>query len=142
MHPLYLQEEISGLDAEPQEEYDGYSVTYRTLGNTIYGLEGFYRQNGDAWERTYYLSRRNGEQEGLERWAIELPPPEEYGVKEFFAAAFDVKSEEEVVLFLQGQQDELPRTVCYLAVHMKATSPGTGMRQRWQTPYKTGCSCI
>lgn len=142
MHPLYLQEEISGLDAEPQEEYDEYSVTYRTLGNTIYGLEGFYRQNGDAWERTYYLSRRNGEQEGLERWAIELPPPEEYGVKEFFAAAFDVKSEEEVVLFLRGQQDELPRTVCYLAVHMKATSPGTGMRQRWQTPYKTGCSCI
>ncbi len=118
LHPLYLQEEVKGLDAELQEEYDGHSVTYRTLGNTIYGLENFYRQKGEVWERTYYLSRWNGEQEGMERWAIELPTPEEYGVKEFFAAAFDMKSEGELVLFLQGQQDALPRTACYLAVHM------------------------
>ncbi|MBO5282738.1 MAG: extracellular solute-binding protein [Lachnospiraceae bacterium] len=117
-HPLYLTEEVRGLSVEPQREYDGQSAEYCTLGNTIYELEEFYRQTGDTWERFYYIGRYDGTDAGIMHWEIELPQPEEYGVEEFYVAAFDVKDEEELVLFLQGQQSTLPRTACYLAVHM------------------------
>lgn len=117
-HPLYPAGEVRGLEAIPDEEYDGYSVQYCTLGNIAYGLEGFYRQTEDGWERSYYISRYDGTDEGAIHWPIELPGPEEYGAEEFIAAAFDVKQEQELVLFLQGLQDGQARKVCYLAVHM------------------------
>jgi len=118
MRPLYLTEQVDGLDVEPDEAYDGRSVAYCTLGNIIYGLEDFYRQTGDGWRHLRYISRYDGTDEGISRWPIELPAPQEYGAKEFSVAAFDIKGEEELVLFLQGWQDELPHTACYLAAHM------------------------
>lgn len=119
MHPLYLAEEIGGLEAEPDETYDGYSVSYCALGNTIFGLENFYQRTGDEWKNVYYdILRYDGTEEGILRWPIELPRPEEYGAEKFGIAAFDVAGEQELVLFLQGSRTELPRTACYLAVHM------------------------
>ena len=49
MYPLYLAKEIRGLDAEPEETYDGHFVSYCALGNAIYGLEDFYRQTEAGW---------------------------------------------------------------------------------------------
>ncbi|MDE6673583.1 MAG: ABC transporter substrate-binding protein [Acetatifactor sp.] len=152
MHPLYLTEEIKGLDAEPDEAYDGRTVTYCVLGNIIYGLEDFYRKTGDGWEHFYYIIRYDGTDEGVLRWPIELSLPEEYAGKEFVAAAFDVKGEQELVLFLQGHRDDLSNTACYLAVHMTPEGEllsvtdlypalrelGVGMETTYQTAYVDG----
>ncbi len=117
MHPLYLTEEVRDLAPEPDQAYDDRSVRYCTLGNAVYGLEEFYRQKGEVWERSYYLSRYDGTEGGITHRPVELPSPEEYGAEEFLAAAFDVKEEQELVVFLQGRQEESPGA-CYLAVHM------------------------
>ncbi len=118
MHPLYLTEEVRGLDVEFDEAYDDRYVTYCTLGNTVYGLEDFYRRTADGWEHFYYTCRYDGTDQGVMHWPIELPSPEDYGVTGFAMAAFDVKEERELVLFLQGQQDQPLLQGCYLAVHM------------------------
>ena len=152
MHPLYLTEEIKGLDAEPDETYDGRTVTYCALGNIIYGLEDFYRKTGDGWDHFYYIIRYDGTDEGVLRWPIELSLPEEYAGKEFVTAAFDVKGEQELVLFLQGHRDDLSNTACYLAVHMTPEGEllsvtdlypalrelGVGMETTYQTAYVDG----
>lgn len=118
MYPLYLAEEIGGLDAEYGEAHNGHSVSYCALGDTIYGLEDFYRQTGDGWEHHYYTSRYDGAEEPAVHWPIELPSPEEYGVKGFSVAAFDIKEEGELVLFLQGQPGGPDKRAGYLAMHM------------------------
>lgn len=118
MYPLYLAKEIRGLDAEPEETYDGHFVSYCALGNAIYGLEDFYRQTEDGWEHLYYTSRYDGTDDNVAHWPIQLPLPEEYGVKGFSVAAFDVKKEGELVLFLQGQPDGSAKTAAYLAMHI------------------------
>ena len=118
VYPLYLAEEVSGLDVEPDSAYDGRSVTYCALGNIIYGLEDFYRKTGDRWEHFYYISRFDGSDEDVTHWPIKLPPPEDYGVSGYAVASFDIKGEDELVVFLQGQQDQLLQQGCYLAVHM------------------------
>ncbi len=118
LHPLYLTEEIHGLDVEPAEAYDGRSVTYCALGNTIYGLESFYRKEGENRESFYYMSRYNGTDREIARCPIQLPSPAEYGIAGFIVAAFDVQDERELVLFLQGQQDQSLTQGCYLAVHI------------------------
>lgn len=147
MHPLYLTEETGGLDVEPDEAYDGRTVTYCALGNIIYGLENFYRKIGDGWEHLYYIIRYDGTDEGVLRWPIELSLPEEYEGKEFVVAAFDVKEEQELVLFLQGQRDEF-----YLAAHMTPEGAlisvtdlypalqelGVGMETTYDTAYVDG----
>lgn len=152
MHPLYLTEEVRGLDVEPDEAYDGRTVTYCALGNIIYGLEDFYRRTGDGWEHLYYIIRYDGTDEGVLRWPIELSLPEEYKAKGLVAAAFDVKGEQELVLFLQGQRDDLSHTACYLAVHMTPEGEllsvtdlypalrelGVGMETTYQTAYVDG----
>ncbi len=118
MHPLYPAGEIRGVGAEPEEAYEGHYVTYCTLGNTVYGLEDFYRRTEAGWEHSYYISRFDGADERGAYWPVELPLAEECGVKELTVAAFDVKEEQETVLFLQGRTDELNQAGCYLAVHM------------------------
>lgn len=152
MHPLYLTEETRGLDVDLDEAYDGRTVTYCALGNIIYGLENFYRKTGDGWEHLYYIIRYDGTDEGVLRWPIELSLPEEYGSKEPVVAAFDVKGEQELVLFLQGQRDEPSNTAYYLAVHMTPEGEllsvtdlypalqelGVGMGTTYQTAYVDG----
>lgn len=117
-HSLYLTEIVGELDVEPGETYDGHTVEYCVLGNRIYGLVDFYRQEGDGWEHCYYISSYEGGNGEVKYQPIELPSPEEYGVFSFSVAAFDVKGPQELVLFLQGKQDRPLLPGCYLAVHM------------------------
>lgn len=117
-HPLYLTEELNGLDAEPEEAYDERSVAYCALGNTVYSLESFYRKEGENRKSFYYLGHYNGASGEIAHCPVELPSPAEYGMTDFTMAAFDVQDQQELVLFLQGQQDQLLAQGCYLAVHI------------------------
>lgn len=117
-HSLYLSEVVEGLDLEPDGEYDSRSTDYVTLGNSVYWLDGFYRETQEGWEHRYYVSRYDGASGEVQHSPVELPPPEEYGADALVVASFDVRGERELVLFLQGQQEGAHRAPCYLAMHI------------------------
>lgn len=117
VRPLYLVEEVGGLDARPDRVYDEYSTYSCAIGNTVYSLNSF--SSADArGEHCYYINRYEGMEGEIAHWPVELPAPEEYGAEEFHVASMDGKKEGELVLFLQGMQDGGSRMACYLAVHM------------------------
>lgn len=115
VHTLYLGESSQGLEADHS---GARSSKYCAWGNALFGLDRFMQKSADSntEEWTYVLNRYETETGDIRRTSIELPDLPDYVETEKVVDAFDIMSDQELVLFVQVRQGGNARA--YLAIHM------------------------
>ncbi len=109
-----MEKYISGLEYQPEQEYDSSSSMYRCRGANFYSLDTFSTRANTFWQRDYYLSGYENDTGEIWHRHIELPEMEEYEEAEKYISAFDIRNAQEYVLFVQVFEED--ETVAYLAM--------------------------
>lgn len=111
---LYVGKYISGLEYQPDLEYDASSHRYRFLGADFYGLDRFRTGADSSRPWLCYLSGYEDATGEIWHQRIELPEMEEYKDAELSVSSFDIRDSQEYVLFTQIVQEN--ETLAYLAM--------------------------
>lgn len=118
LYSLYPGEQIRGMDTTEPQNYSAHSVEYCTYGNNIYAVNGFYWQMTDGWEEKYYLSCYEGDTGEIRKLPLSFSELEEYADQELRITNVNAQSDQELVVFVQGWQQDMTCTMSYLALHM------------------------
>ncbi len=111
----YLEKYISGLEYQPEQEYDNIFSQYRCLGANIYALSEYSMYNDSSDNNLFYLNCYEDTTGEIWHRRIELPMMEEYRNMVFSVSSFDILNPQEYVLFVNVLEEE--KTRAYLAMH-------------------------
>lgn len=115
VHTLYLGESSQGLEADQPGTR---SSKYCAWGKALFGLDCFLQKSADGHteKRLYVLNCYETGTGDIRQISIELPDLPDYAESEKVIDAFDIMSDQELILFVQVRQGDNARA--YLAVHM------------------------
>jgi len=135
---FYVEKYISGLEYQPEQEYDNCSSRYRCWGSNFYALTTYTISADSSSQNIYYLSCYSDATDEIRHQRIELPKLEEYEGAEMYVSSFDIQNPQEYVLFAQVWKDEEARA--YLAMHFSPEGEFLSAADLYPAIQANGCA--